>query len=58
VFPARPPAPAPSPFVPCRFCDPDGLGTNDRWREHEAKLGAPELAILEHLAAVGKAGAA
>ncbi len=43
VFPAEPPAPAPTPFVRCRFCDPDGMGTTDRWREWERKFAAPEL---------------
>lgn len=43
VFPAEPPSPAPTPFVRCRFCDPDGMGTTDRWREWERKFAAPEL---------------
>ena len=25
------------------YCDPDGLGTADRWREWERKYAAPEL---------------
>jgi ATP-dependent helicase/nuclease subunit B len=44
VFVAIPPAPGPSPFIRCRYCDPDGLGTVDRWREWERKQAAPELA--------------
>jgi hypothetical protein len=28
----------------CRTCDPDGLGTADRWREWERVYAAPELA--------------
>ncbi|MDH3755129.1 MAG: PD-(D/E)XK nuclease family protein, partial [Acidimicrobiia bacterium] len=31
-------------FVSCRYCDPDGLGTRDRWAEWERKKHAPELA--------------
>jgi RecB family exonuclease len=52
VFPAQPPQPAPTPFVKCRYCDPDGMGTTDRWREWEHKREAPELAILRSLADV------
>jgi len=44
VFVARPLPPAPRPFVPCVYCDPDGMGTAQRWREWERKSGAPELA--------------
>lgn len=43
VFPSVPPEPAPTPFVRCRYCDPDGMGTTDRWREWERKLDNPEL---------------
>ena len=49
VFPAWPPEPAPTPFVACRFCDPDGMGTADRWREWERKVDAPELVLLRTL---------
>jgi hypothetical protein len=44
VFVARPEPPGPRPFVPCHYCDPDGLGTAERWREWERKCAAPELA--------------
>jgi ATP-dependent helicase/nuclease subunit B len=44
VFVSRPPTPAPRPFVLCPFCDPDGMGTAERWREWERKHEAPELA--------------
>ncbi len=45
MFIARPVPPGPrGPFVPCHYCDPDGLGTAQRWREWERKNGAPELA--------------
>jgi RecB family exonuclease len=50
VFPAVPVQPAPTPFVPCRYCDPDGMGTADRWREWERESDAPEMAILHALA--------
>jgi hypothetical protein len=50
VFPATPVQPAPTPFVPCRYCDPDGMGTADRWREWERKYDAPEMAIVHALA--------
>jgi RecB family exonuclease len=43
VFVANPPAPGPSPFIACHFCDPDGLGTADAWRRWERKYNAPEL---------------
>ena len=50
-FVANPPPPGPRPFVSCQYCDPDGLGTADRWREWERKYAAPELdgyrALLE-----------
>jgi ATP-dependent helicase/nuclease subunit B len=49
VFPALPTEPAPTPFVPCDYCDPDGMGTADRWREWERKYDAPELAGLRRL---------
>ena len=42
-------------FVQCPFCDPDGMGTADRWREWERKQHAPELDVLDLLA--GDAGA-
>jgi hypothetical protein len=44
VFVAVPEAPGPRPYVDCHYCDPDGLGTGDRWREWERKYDAPELA--------------
>jgi ATP-dependent helicase/nuclease subunit B len=50
-FVANPPPPGPRPFVSCQYCDPDGLGTADRWRDWERKYAAPELdgyrALLE-----------
>jgi RecB family exonuclease len=57
VFPALPPEPAPTPWVQCRYCDPDGMGTADRWREWERKYDAPEFAALHALAGdTGDAG--
>jgi RecB family exonuclease len=50
VFPATPPQPAPTPFIQCRYCDPDGMGTTDRWREWERKYDAPEMAFVHALA--------
>jgi hypothetical protein len=52
VFVAVPPEPGPRPFVPCAACDPDGLGTADRWREFERKLSAPELDVYHALTEV------
>lgn len=43
-FPAHPEPPGWRPFVACPYCDPDGLGTADRWREWERKQGDPALA--------------
>jgi hypothetical protein len=44
VFPARPRRPGWAAFVECPFCDPDGLGTSDRWRDWERKRRDPALA--------------
>jgi RecB family exonuclease len=44
VFVAVPPPPGPRPFIVCPYCDPDGLGTGDRWREWERKYDADDLA--------------
>ncbi len=35
LFPLRPPEPQWRPFTPCRYCDPDELGTTDRYRDWE-----------------------
>jgi ATP-dependent helicase/nuclease subunit B len=56
VFPAWPAEPAPSPFVDCVFCDPDGMGTTDRWREWERKCDAPELEAFRSLSAAAEDG--
>ncbi len=43
AFPARPAPPGPRFFIDCEYCDPDHLGTADRWREWSRKALAPEL---------------
>jgi ATP-dependent helicase/nuclease subunit B len=56
VFPSVPAEPAPTPFISCHFCDPDGMGTTDRWREWERKFAGPELDVFHALAGI-EAGA-
>lgn len=43
-FPPRPPKPEWRPFTPCAYCDPDELGTTDRYREWERTRHAAALA--------------
>ena len=43
LFPPHPEPPQWRPFVPCRFCDPDGLGTRDRYNDWIRKLTDPDL---------------
>ena len=43
LYPPRPEPPQWRPFVPCRFCDPDGLGTRDQWNNWTRKLADPDL---------------
>lgn len=43
LYPPRPEPPQWRPFVPCRFCDPDGLGTRDQWNDWKRKLADPDL---------------
>jgi hypothetical protein len=49
LFPAHPEAPGFRPFVPCWFCEPDGLGTRHQHRDWVRKQAddalAPYLAI-------------
>jgi hypothetical protein len=33
-------------FVPCEYCDPDHLGTAERWSQFERKLADPRVASL------------
>ncbi|MGI9029513.1 MAG: PD-(D/E)XK nuclease family protein [Ilumatobacteraceae bacterium] len=44
LFPARPAPPEWRRFVRCWFCEPDGLGTAERWNEWERKRHDPRLA--------------
>jgi hypothetical protein len=48
-FVANPPAPSPRPFVLCPYCDPDGVGTGERYRETERKWDSPELETFRSL---------
>lgn len=43
LYPPRPEPPQWRPFVPCRFCDPDGLGTRDQWNNWTRKLADPDI---------------
>lgn len=43
LYPPHPEPPQWRPFVPCRFCDPDGLGTRDRYNDWIRKLTDPDL---------------
>ena len=43
VFVPRPVPPAPNFRIDCRFCDPDGLGTADLYRQWERKMADPAL---------------
>jgi RecB family exonuclease len=58
VFPAHPKEPGWSRYVECQVCDPDGLGTADRWRDWERKRLDPALAEYLALAEPPTAGAA
>ena len=42
------------PFVSCRYCDPDGMGTADRYREWLRKRRDPRLTA--YLTLVGEIG--
>jgi ATP-dependent helicase/nuclease subunit B len=37
LFPHLPEPPGFSPFVPCRYCEPDGLGRTERWAQWQRK---------------------
>jgi len=43
-FPLRPEPPGWRKWVPCDFCEPDGLGTATRWEQWERKRHDPRLA--------------
>jgi hypothetical protein len=43
-FPNRPERPGWRFYVACHYCEPDGLGTAERWAEWERKHHDPRLA--------------
>lgn len=43
-FPSRPDRPGWRMFVPCEYCEPDHLGTAERWADWERKQHDPRLA--------------
>lgn len=50
LYPGRPEEPGYRLFTPCRFCDPDDLGTGDQWRAWQRKRSDPVLAAYLALA--------
>ncbi|MYI37298.1 MAG: hypothetical protein F4118_12880 [Acidimicrobiaceae bacterium] len=44
LFPLHPDEPVWRPWVPCDYCDPDGMGTRDQWRDLQRKRDDPALA--------------
>ena len=44
LFPLHPDEPVWRPWVPCDYCDPDGMGTRDQWRDFQRKRDDPVLA--------------
>ena len=44
LFPLHPGEPVWRPWVPCGYCDPDGMGTRDQWRDFQRKRDDPALA--------------
>ncbi|MXW94133.1 MAG: PD-(D/E)XK nuclease family protein, partial [Acidimicrobiaceae bacterium] len=44
LFPLHPDEPVWRPWVPCDYCDPDGMGTRDQWRDFQRKRDDPALA--------------
>jgi ATP-dependent helicase/nuclease subunit B len=55
LFPAHPRRPTWQFWVDCPACDPDGVGTGERWHEWMRKKDAPELA--EYLVLAARQGA-
>ncbi len=43
VFPMRPSKPGWRLFVPCYYCEPDGMGTGDAWRDWQRKRESPDV---------------
>ena len=44
LFPMHPEEPGWKPWVSCRYCEPDGMGTKDQWRDWQRKQRDPALA--------------
>ena len=44
LFPLHPDEPVWRPWVPCGYCDHDGMGTRDQWRDFQRKRDDPALA--------------
>ena len=44
LFPLHPEEPGWKPFVSCYYCEPDGMGTKDQWRDWQRKYQDPALA--------------
>ena len=44
LFPLLPEEPGWKPFVGCAYCEPDGMGTKDQWRDWQRKHRDPALA--------------
>ena len=47
LFPLHPEEPGWKPFVSCYFCEPDGMGTKDQWRDWQRKQ--QDLALTPYL---------
>ncbi len=43
LYPLHPEPPNWRPWIPCRFCDPDGLGTRDQWHDWQRKTSDTDL---------------
>ncbi len=43
LFPLHPEEPGWKPFVSCWYCEPDGMGTKDQWRDWQRKQRDPAL---------------
>ncbi|MYL03247.1 MAG: hypothetical protein F4011_03580 [Acidimicrobiaceae bacterium] len=44
LFPLHPDEPVWRPWISCGYCDPDGMGTRDQWRDFQRKRDDPALA--------------
>ena len=51
LFPMHPEEPGWKPWVSCRYCEPDGMGTKDQWRDWQRKQRDPALAVYLDLIA-------